>query len=48
MSMTERILYWISIVALIAALIGVKADISKLEQKLQEVTQAASEGGEEE
>ncbi len=47
MSMIERILWWIGILALVVAIIGVKIDISKLEQKAQEVSQAATEGGEE-
>ncbi len=47
MSMTERILFWIGILVLVVALIGVKMDISKLEQKAQQVTQSASNGGEE-
>ena len=45
MSMTERILFWIGILALIIGVIGVKSDISKLEQQAQQV-QASSEGGE--
>lgn len=45
MSMTERILFWIGILALIIGIIGIKADISKLEQQAQQV-QASSEGGE--
>ncbi len=47
MSMTERILFWIGILVLVVALVGVKMDISKLEAKLQQVSQTASEGGEE-
>ncbi len=47
MSLIERILWWTGILALVIAIIGVKIDISKLEQKAQQVTQAASEGGEE-
>ncbi len=47
MSITERILFWLGILVLVVALIGVKADISKLEQQVQQVSQAASEGGEE-
>ncbi len=47
MSMIERILFWISIVVLLIGIIGMKADISKLEKKLQQTVQASSEGGEE-
>ncbi|WP_197017046.1 hypothetical protein [Persephonella sp. KM09-Lau-8] len=45
MSMTERILFWIGILVLIAGIIGIKTDISKLEQQVKQV-QASSEGGE--
>ncbi|WP_293442933.1 hypothetical protein [Persephonella sp.] len=47
MSMTERILFWLGILILLIGLVGMKADISKLEQKLQQTVQASSEGGEE-
>lgn len=47
MSMTERILFWLGILILVVGLIGIKADISKLEQQLQQTVQASSEGGEE-
>lgn len=46
MSMVERILFWIGILVLVIAIIGVNADISKLEQKVQQTVQASSEGGE--
>ena len=47
MSMTERILFWLGILILLIGLIGMKADISKLEQQAQQTVQASSEGGEE-
>jgi hypothetical protein len=47
MSMVERILFWTAILVLIIGIIGMKADISKLEQQLQQTVQASSEGGEE-
>ena len=47
MSMTERILFWLGIIILLIGLIGIKADISKLEQQVQQTVQASSEGGEE-
>ncbi len=47
MSITERLLFWLGIVVLVIALVGVKADLSKLEQQVQQVSQTASEGGEE-
>ena len=47
MSITERLLFWLGIVVLVIALVGVKANLSKLEQQVQQVSQTASEGGEE-
>ncbi|WP_457640887.1 hypothetical protein [Persephonella sp.] len=52
MSMVERVLFWIAILILVVAVVGVKLDISKLEQKAQEVpsytVSSDDEGGEEE
>ncbi|WP_456383187.1 hypothetical protein [Persephonella sp.] len=47
MSMVERILFWIAILVLVAGIVGMKADISNLEAKLQQSVEASSEGGEE-
>jgi len=44
MSMVERALYWVAIVVLIVALVGIKGNISELETKLsQTTTQTQSE-----
>ncbi|WP_457640313.1 hypothetical protein [Persephonella sp.] len=47
MSIVERILFWTAIVVLVAGIIGMKAEISELEAKLQQAVEASSEGGEE-
>jgi len=47
MSMVERALYWIGIIVLTVALIGLKGQISELEAKLsQEITTQAEESEE--
>ena len=38
MSMVERVLYWIGIVVLVVALIGIKGNISEIEAKLSQTT----------
>ncbi len=38
MSMVERVLYWVGIVVLVVALIGIKGNISELEAKLSQTT----------
>ena len=43
MSMIERVLYWIGIVVLIIALIGIKGNISKLEQQISQVSAQVEE-----
>ena len=44
MSMIERVLYWVGIVVLVVALIGIKGNISKVEAKLSQVqTQVETE-----
>ena len=46
MSMIERVLYWVGIIVLVIALIGIKGNISKVEAKLSQVstqTQTQSE-----
>ncbi|MGC9120572.1 MAG: hypothetical protein ACP5G3_03840 [Sulfurihydrogenibium sp.] len=43
MSMTERILFWIAIVVLLVATVGVKNKVSDLEKKVSQVSQ--TQGG---
>jgi len=43
MSMVERALYWVGIVVLVVALIGIKGQISQIEAKLSQVTTQAEE-----
>ncbi len=43
MSIVERVLYWIGIVVLVVALIGIKGNISKLEQQVSQVSTQAEE-----
>ncbi|RMA96148.1 hypothetical protein [Hydrogenothermus marinus] len=43
MSNIERFLYWIAIVVLIVAIIGVKGNISKLEQVATQVSSQVEE-----
>ncbi|EDP74091.1 hypothetical protein [Hydrogenivirga sp. 128-5-R1-1] len=43
MSMIERVLYWIGIVVLIIALVGIKGNISKLEQQVSQATAQVEE-----
>ncbi len=38
MSMIERLIYWVAIVVLVIALIGIKGNISKLEQQVSQVS----------
>ncbi|ACO04811.1 hypothetical protein PERMA_0655 [Persephonella marina EX-H1] len=50
--MIERLLFWIAILILSVAVIGLKIDLSKLEQKAKETSSytvsSEDEGGEEE
>jgi len=43
MGMIERVLYWIGIVVLVVALLGIKGNISKLEQQVSQVSTQAEE-----
>ncbi len=43
MSMMERIIYWIAIIVLIAGIVGLKVQISHLEQQAQTVQTQSSE-----
>ncbi len=43
MSMIERFLYWTAIVVLIIALVGIKGNISKLEQQVSQASAQVEE-----
>lgn len=43
MSMIERVLYWVAIVILVVALIGIKGNISKLEQQVSQASAQVEE-----
>ena len=43
MKMIERVLYWVAIVILVVALIGIKGNISKLEQQISQVSAQVEE-----
>ena len=43
MSMMERIIYWIAIIVLVAGIVGLKVQISHLEQQTQTVQTQSSE-----
>lgn len=38
MSIVERALYWVGIVVLVIALIGIKGNISQIEAKISQIT----------
>lgn len=38
MSIVEKALYWVSIVVLVIALIGIKGNISQIEAKISQIT----------
>ncbi len=52
MSIIERVLFWIAILILSVAVVGLKTDLSELEQKAKEISSytvsSDDEGGEEE
>lgn len=43
MSMIERFLYWVGILVLIIALVGIKGNISKLEQQVSQASTQVEE-----